>query len=79
MPLTPPSITKSVCSRSFRSSMRSSASMGVKIGTTTPLMKSVFILRSYLTRHGRLLSYFQPGIKYCMPTASSRAPSPFST
>lgn len=31
---------------------------------------------SYRTRLGRLLSNFQPGIKYCMATASSRAPRP---
>ena len=32
----------------------------------------------YRTRQGFLLSNFQPGIRYCMPLASSRAPRQFS-
>ena len=33
---------------------------------------------SYRTRQGFLLSNFQPGIRYCMPLASSRAPRQYS-
>ena len=36
------------------------------------------LLGNYRTRQGFLLSNFQPGIRYCMPLASSRAPRQYS-